>query len=415
MINGRRRGVPSTSRTRGTRVVTTATTATSTAGRTNRRTTGAGPRTSTRATPRATHRTTARTTDDPQYDLASTTRAPAPTADAAHPPDQPRRARRLQAAARRKRSGRIIGVLAGAVLLGGMGAAAVAVYDKVSGAMSRLRGPGRSRGGRAGASRRHGERRSRTRWPRRTSSRARPRSIGGAAQRCDECGAAAATTRFPPGSPVRTRCRRSCRRTPASARCDLGGASAPRHSLTLQTGAVKKGIYTLIAEASCVGPADAQKCLTYDQLNEAGRGPGPRGAGRAGLGAGQRWRTSRTKTPNEVQDRHARPIAAGSWDFDPNADPSEILRQLVSSSAESYEATGLESAGGNVGLAPYQMLIVASLVEREALPLGLRQGRAGGGEPACGRPAVAVRLDGQLRTRHDGGRDHRTDRARVTP
>ena len=61
-------------------------------------------------------------------------------------------------------------------------------------------------------------------------------------------------------------------------------------------------------------------------------------------------------------------IAAGSWDFDPTQTPAEILRQLVSSSAESYEATGLESAGGNVGLAPYQMLIVASLVEREALP-----------------------------------------------
>ncbi len=168
----------------------------------------------------------------------------------------------------------------------------------------------------------------------------------------------------------------------------------------VQTGAVKKGIYTLIAEASCVGPADAQKCLTYDQLNEAGAGPDL-----AALGVPDWARAAVANVPDRDRQLEGL-IAAGSWDFDPTQTPAEILRQLVSSSAESYEATGLESAGGNVGLAPYQMLIVASLVEREALPSDFDKS-AGGGEPACGRPAVAVRLDGQLRTRHDGGRDHR--------
>jgi UPF0755 protein len=61
-------------------------------------------------------------------------------------------------------------------------------------------------------------------------------------------------------------------------------------------------------------------------------------------------------------------IAAGSWDFDPTAEPVEVLRKLVSESADRYEETGITEAAPKVGLSPYEMLVAASLVEREALP-----------------------------------------------
>lgn len=61
-------------------------------------------------------------------------------------------------------------------------------------------------------------------------------------------------------------------------------------------------------------------------------------------------------------------IAAGSWDFDPSAEPTEVLRTLVTGSADRYDETGIAAAAPTVGLTPYEMLVAASLVEREAMP-----------------------------------------------
>ncbi|WP_280399984.1 endolytic transglycosylase MltG [Nocardia carnea] len=130
----------------------------------------------------------------------------------------------------------------------------------------------------------------------------------------------------------------------------------------VNTGARKEGIYTKIAAASCVGPAGQQRCVTYEQLEEAGAG-----TDLAALGVPE-WAMDAVR---QVPDRRRQLeglIAAGSWDFDPNSSAQEILRKLVSESAASYEATGLLQSGGANGLSPYQTLIGASLVEREALP-----------------------------------------------
>lgn len=124
-----------------------------------------------------------------------------------------------------------------------------------------------------------------------------------------------------------------------------------------QTGAPKEGIYTKIAEASCV----ASKCVTYEQLEAAGS------ADPAVLGVPQ-WALNRVR---QVPDRSRQLeglISAGTWDFDPSGSPEQILKELVSESAASYEATGLMQSGAANGLEPYETLIAASLVEREALP-----------------------------------------------
>nr|WP_246598714.1 endolytic transglycosylase MltG [Nocardia tengchongensis] len=55
-------------------------------------------------------------------------------------------------------------------------------------------------------------------------------------------------------------------------------------------------------------------------------------------------------------------------DFDPTAGAQDILKQLVTASARSYEASGLAQSGAANGLSAYDTLIAASLVEREALP-----------------------------------------------
>ncbi|MBC2644033.1 MULTISPECIES: endolytic transglycosylase MltG [unclassified Rhodococcus (in: high G+C Gram-positive bacteria)] len=129
----------------------------------------------------------------------------------------------------------------------------------------------------------------------------------------------------------------------------------------VQTGAKKKGIYTLISEASCLGDAGQEHCIGYDDLNAAGAGE------LSALGVPDWAKDSVAGVPDRDRQLEGL-IAAGSWDFDPTAGPAAILQRLVTESSASYEKTGILTAGNQVGLTPYKMLIAASLVEREAMP-----------------------------------------------
>ncbi|MFQ6396053.1 endolytic transglycosylase MltG [Nocardia sp. KC 131] len=130
----------------------------------------------------------------------------------------------------------------------------------------------------------------------------------------------------------------------------------------VNTGSRKDGIYRKISDASCVGTVTAKKCVSYEQLDTAGAS-----MDFAALGVPS-WAEQSVK---DVPDRSRQLeglISAGTWDFDPSGTAEQILRQLVSDSARSYESTGLLQSGTETKLTPYQTMIAASLVEREALP-----------------------------------------------
>ncbi len=127
-----------------------------------------------------------------------------------------------------------------------------------------------------------------------------------------------------------------------------------------QTGSTKEGIYTKIAKASCVGTAP-QKCVSYDDLNTAGAS-----SDLDALGIPSWADDAIRKVPD--RDRQLEGLlAAGTWNFDPTGTPTEILHHLVTESVASYADTGILESSSS-GLTPYQMLVAASLVEREALP-----------------------------------------------
>ncbi|MFC4126895.1 endolytic transglycosylase MltG [Nocardia rhizosphaerae] len=128
----------------------------------------------------------------------------------------------------------------------------------------------------------------------------------------------------------------------------------------VSTGGRYDGIYRKIADASCYGTQ--QKCVTYEQLDAAGAS-----SDLAALGVPE-WAMQGVRNSPDPSRQLEGLIAAGTWDFDPSAPPQEILRQLISTSVERYESTGLLQSGGNTGLTPYETLIAASLVEREAKP-----------------------------------------------
>lgn len=131
-----------------------------------------------------------------------------------------------------------------------------------------------------------------------------------------------------------------------------------QHDVT--TGARKEGIYTKIAAASCLGTGPTQHCTTAEQLAQAGASTDS-----ASLGVPQWAMDGVQHVPDRARQLEGL-IGAGTWDFDPSGTPQQILRQLVTESADSYETTGLLQSSAP-GMNPYQTLIGASLVEREAV------------------------------------------------
>ncbi|WP_067712639.1 endolytic transglycosylase MltG [Nocardia yamanashiensis] len=127
----------------------------------------------------------------------------------------------------------------------------------------------------------------------------------------------------------------------------------------VSTGARKDGIYRRIAEASCASVVPAAKCLTYEQFEAAGTNTDPVALGVPDWALG--WVRSVPDRTRQLEGL----IGAGSWTFDPTESPDQILKQLVTESTATYESAGI--LGNSTGLTPYDTLIAASVLEREAL------------------------------------------------
>ena len=61
-------------------------------------------------------------------------------------------------------------------------------------------------------------------------------------------------------------------------------------------------------------------------------------------------------------------IAPGTFNVDPSASPQTILETLISASAGQYVKSGLLDTASAMNMSPYNILVVASLVQREAKP-----------------------------------------------
>lgn len=130
----------------------------------------------------------------------------------------------------------------------------------------------------------------------------------------------------------------------------------------VKTNAVTDGIFTLISKASCVDINGDHRCVPADDLKKI--------AGSADLTAlaVPNWATAPVTAMGADHRRLEGLIAPGSWNVNPSGSPQEILNSLVKASTAQYEANGLLDAAASTHLTPYQILVVASLVQREAKP-----------------------------------------------
>ena len=130
----------------------------------------------------------------------------------------------------------------------------------------------------------------------------------------------------------------------------------------LQSNEVTDGIFTLISKASCVALDGDEKCVSAADLKAA-----------AGSGTPESlnvpdWAVQPVTKMGDDHRRLEGLISAGTWSFDPTASPQQILSSLVATSADHYTNGGLLDTAKTIGMSPYEILTVASLIQKEAKP-----------------------------------------------
>ncbi|MFT4199957.1 endolytic transglycosylase MltG [Gordonia sp. (in: high G+C Gram-positive bacteria)] len=119
------------------------------------------------------------------------------------------------------------------------------------------------------------------------------------------------------------------------------------------------GVFDLIADATEVELNGKKVGVTVEQLEQAAKT-----ASADELGVPSWARKGVAALPGDYR-RLEGLIAPGTWEaVNPEASAAEILNQLISDSSRRYESWGLLT-GNKSGLSPYEVLIAASINERE--------------------------------------------------
>ncbi|MEU5264351.1 endolytic transglycosylase MltG [Amycolatopsis sp. NPDC021455] len=131
--------------------------------------------------------------------------------------------------------------------------------------------------------------------------------------------------------------------------------------ITQPDGKVTPGVFSLMAKASCAQLNGKSTCVSTDDLRKV-----VDGADLKQLGVPD-WAIEPANKTDRKDRRLEGLIAPGVYDVRPGASAQEIITQLVKSSAEAIQNSGLSPQSTGPGMTPYQTLIIASIVEREAV------------------------------------------------
>lgn len=139
-----------------------------------------------------------------------------------------------------------------------------------------------------------------------------------------------------------------------------GGAQLD--SVAQPDGSVSDGVLAQLSKASCAKLNGQDTCVGEDELRSV-----VETADLGELGVPQ-WALA-DAAGAEDKRRIEGLIAPGKYDVQPGSDATQLLSEVLSKSAAKLGAAGLPAAAGAMGKSPYEVLVIASLVERE----GVRQ------------------------------------------
>jgi peptidoglycan lytic transglycosylase G len=131
--------------------------------------------------------------------------------------------------------------------------------------------------------------------------------------------------------------------------------------ITQPDGKITPGVYSLMAKASCAQINGKSTCVSADDLRKA-----VDAADLKTLGVPD-WAIEPANKADRKDRRLEGLIAPGLYDVRPGATAPEILGQLVRSSTDAIQNAGLSPQSTGPEMTPYQTLIIASIIEREAV------------------------------------------------
>ncbi|MCP2258421.1 UPF0755 protein [Streptoalloteichus tenebrarius] len=129
---------------------------------------------------------------------------------------------------------------------------------------------------------------------------------------------------------------------------------------TDNAGKIYEGIFTKISKASCATLNGKDTCVPADQLKATAEQTDP-----SALGVPS-WAVPNVARA-EPRRRLEGLIVPGTYDVRPGSDAEELLREVLRSSALRLQAAGMPDNTADTGFSPYEILVMASLIEREAI------------------------------------------------
>lgn len=134
------------------------------------------------------------------------------------------------------------------------------------------------------------------------------------------------------------------------------------HDITKTDGTVEPGVVNRLAAASCTDLNGESTCVPVEELQAVADA-----ADLAALGVPD-W-----AIPNASAAEPARRLEGlvlpGVYDVRPGSSAEELWKQLVTDSATQLQVVGWPDAAAETGYTPYQVLTMASLIEREAVKI----------------------------------------------
>jgi len=130
----------------------------------------------------------------------------------------------------------------------------------------------------------------------------------------------------------------------------------------MKTNKVNPGILSLISRATCVDLDGNKRCVSVDDLRAAATNSAP-----AVLSVPP-WAVEPVTELGKDHRRLEGLIAPGTFNVDPSASAESILANLIGAGAVEYAKSGLVDTAQTMHLSPYDILVVASLVQQEASP-----------------------------------------------
>ncbi|PSL52934.1 UPF0755 protein [Saccharothrix carnea] len=132
------------------------------------------------------------------------------------------------------------------------------------------------------------------------------------------------------------------------------------HDLTALDGSITKGIISRLSEASCVELDGVKQCVAPEQLRDAADNADP-----AALGIPEWALPDVAAAPKE--NRLEGLIAPGLYHVKPGANATELLKGVLSTSLTRLQGYGIPNGAGKTGFRPYEVLVIASLIEKEGV------------------------------------------------